>query len=211
MEHGDETEAPRQVSVAELLARHGNPAPAGTPHRRRRAREAQAGADERAELPARQAVAQEPPDVHVEGPPEAAPPEATGEPVEVAPPEEVEDPDEVAPPCAPVDFAPPAEVGTPVEVGEPEADAQLVFGRAVLLAELLAAAAVGAALWLGFRWLWVQTPVVTVILAIAVTVATVIAVRQLRQVQDRLSALLTVVVALVVTVSPAALTLAGGR
>jgi len=79
--------------------------------------------------------------------------------------------------------------------------------RQVLLAELVAAIAVGAALWLGFCWLWVRAPVVAVVSALAATGLSGIALRQVHRVRDVVSMLLAAGVGLVVTVSPAALIL----
>jgi len=115
---GNDEAAPRQVSVAELLARNGQ----STDGARRRHRRASIDDDA---PPAEPATAE----------PATAEP-VTGEPAAVAS-ERVE--------------------LEPVAPAEAEPDSQAVphtVGSAVLLAELLAAAAVGAALWLGFRWLW---------------------------------------------------------
>ncbi len=79
-----------------------------------------------------------------------------------------------------------------------------------LLVELLAAAAVGAALWLGFRWLWAHWPGVAVVLSVLLTVGVVVVARSARRAEDLWGTVLAVVVALAVTVSPALLTLAGG-
>ena len=166
-ESNDEA-APRQVSVAELLARNGQ----STDGARRRHRRASIDDD----APPAEPATAEP---------------VTGEPAAVAP-ERVE--------------------LEPVAPAEAEPDSQAVphtVGSAVLLAELLAAAAVGASLWLGFRWLWSQWPVVALALALVVTVAMVLGVRLVRRVVDLASMLLAVVVGLIVTMSPAALTLVG--
>ena len=77
----------------------------------------------------------------------------------------------------------------------------------MLLAELVAAIAVGAALWLGFRWLWVQAPFVAAVFALVLTGLSVIALRQVHRVRDMVSMLLAAGVGLVITVSPAALIL----
>ena len=169
---GHDEAAPRQVSVAELVARNGQ----STDGARRRHRRASIDDDA---PPAEPATAE----------PATAEPVA-GEPAAVAP-ERVE--------LEPVATA--------------EADSQAVphtVGSAVLLAELLAAAAVGAALWLGFRWLWSQWPVVALVLALVVTVAMVLGVRLVHRVEDLTSMLLAVVVGLIVTMSPAALTRVSG-
>ena len=77
----------------------------------------------------------------------------------------------------------------------------------MLLAELVAAIAVGAALWLGFRWLWDQAPFVAAVFALVLTGLSVIALRQVHRVRDMASMLLAAGVGLVITVSPAALIL----
>ena len=174
---GNDEAAPRQVSVAELLARNGQ----STDGARRRHRRASIDDD----APPAEPATAEPATAE----PATAEPVA-GEPAAVAP-ERVE--------LEPVATA--------------EADSQAVphtVGSAVLLAELLAAAAVGAALWLGFRWLWSQWPVVALVLALVVTVAMVLGIRLVRRVEDLTSMLLAVVVGLIVTMSPAALTLVSG-
>jgi len=166
---GNDEAAPRQVSVAELLARNGQ----STDGARRRHRRASIDDD----APPAEPATAEP---------------VTGEPAAVAS-ERVE--------------------LEPVAPAEAEPDSQAVphtVGSAVLLAELLAAAAVGAALWLGFRWLWSQWPVVSLVLALVVTVAMVLGVRLVHRVEDLTSMLLAVVVGLIVTMSPAALTLVSG-
>jgi len=166
---GNDEAAPRQVSVAELLARNGQ----STDGARRRHRRASIDDD----APPAEPATAEP---------------VTGEPAAVAS-ERVE--------------------LEPVAPAEAEPDSQAVphtVGSAVLLAELLAAAAVGAALWLGFRWLWSQWPVVALVLALVVTVAMVLGIRLVRRVEDLTSMLLAVVVGLIVTMSPAALTLVSG-
>ncbi len=169
MGEGNDEAAPRQVSVAELLARNGQ----STDGARRRHRRASIDDD----APPAEPATAEP---------------VTGEPAAVAS-ERVE--------------------LEPVAPAEAEPDSQAVphtVGSAVLLAELLAAAAVGAALWLGFRWLWSQWPVVALVLALVVTVAMVLGIRLVRRVEDLTSMLLAVVVGLIVTMSPAALTLVSG-
>ncbi len=166
---GNDEAAPRQVSVAELLARNGQ----STDGARRRHRRASIDDD----APPAEPATAEP---------------VTGEPAAVAS-ERVE--------------------LEPVAPAEAEADSQAVphtVGSAVLLAELLAVAAVGAALWLGFRWLWSQWPVVALVLALVVTVAMVLGIRLVRRVEDLTSMMLAVVVGLIVTMSPAALTLVSG-
>ncbi len=81
---------------------------------------------------------------------------------------------------------------------------------AALLVELVAAAAVGASLWLGFRWLWAQWPGAAVMLSVLLTVGVVVVARSARRAEDLSGTVLAVVVTLAVTASPALLTLAGG-
>lgn len=167
---GNDEAAPRQVSVAELLARNGQPTDGA------RGRHRRTGIDD---APPREQATTEP---------------ATTEPV-------ASEPTAVASERAELE---------PVAPAEAEPDSQAAphtVGSAVLLAELLAAAAVGAASWLGFRWLWSQWPVVALVLALVVTVAMVLGIRLARRVEDLTSMLLAVVVGLIVTMSPAALTL----
>lgn len=90
---------------------------------------------------------------------------------------------------------------------EPGTAPEHSVGVTVLLAELVAAIAVGAALWLGFRWLWVQAPVVAVVFALVVTGLSVIALRQVHRVRDMASMLLAARAGFVVTLSPAVLIL----
>lgn len=65
----------------------------------------------------------------------------------------------------------------------------------------------GAALWLGFNWLWGQLPAAALIVALVVIVGLVWVVRKIRRADDLQTTILTVLVGLVVTVSPAAMLL----
>jgi hypothetical protein len=67
----------------------------------------------------------------------------------------------------------------------------------------------GAAVWLGFNWLWVNLPAAALIAALLVVVALVWIVRKIRRAEDLQTTVLAVLVGLVVTVSPAALLLVG--
>jgi hypothetical protein len=67
----------------------------------------------------------------------------------------------------------------------------------------------GAAVWLGFNWLWVNIPAAALIAALLVVVALVWIVRKIRRAEDLQTTVLAVLVGLVVTVSPAALLLVG--
>lgn len=65
----------------------------------------------------------------------------------------------------------------------------------------------GAAVWLGFNWLWGQLPAGALVAALVVIVALVWIVRKIRRADDIQTMVLAVLVGLVVTVSPAALLL----
>jgi hypothetical protein len=67
----------------------------------------------------------------------------------------------------------------------------------------------GAAVWLGFNWLWVNLPAAALVAALLVVVALVWIVRKIRRAEDLQTTVLAVLVGLVVTVSPAALLLVG--
>ncbi|RZS44587.1 hypothetical protein EV193_101463 [Herbihabitans rhizosphaerae] len=66
---------------------------------------------------------------------------------------------------------------------------------------------VGAAVWLGFSWLWGALPAAALVVALVVTVGLVWVVRKIRRADDLQTTVLAVLVGLVVTVSPAALLL----
>jgi hypothetical protein len=67
----------------------------------------------------------------------------------------------------------------------------------------------GAAVWLGFNWLWSMQAVVALLVALAVIVGLVLIVRKIRKADDLQTTVLAVLVGLIVTVSPAALLLLG--
>jgi hypothetical protein len=67
----------------------------------------------------------------------------------------------------------------------------------------------GAALWLICEWLWQRTPVVALIVALAVITGLVWIVRRVRRAEDLQTTVVAVLVGLFVTVSPAALLLVG--
>ncbi len=69
----------------------------------------------------------------------------------------------------------------------------------------------GAAVWLGFNWLWVNLPAAALVAALVVVVALVWIVRKIRRAEDLQTTVLAVLVGLVVTVSPAALLLVGSK
>ncbi|MGZ4542474.1 MAG: hypothetical protein ACXVXI_04970 [Mycobacteriaceae bacterium] len=99
--------------------------------------------------------------------------------------------------------------GFPAPRKRPMTSAVVVRRTLAQLLPLLGSAVAGAVLWFGFRWLWAEWPVVALVLALAFTVGVVVFVRVTRRVEDLWSALLAVVVGLIVTVSPAMLTLVG--
>ncbi|MBP2322308.1 hypothetical protein JOF56_002693 [Kibdelosporangium banguiense] len=65
----------------------------------------------------------------------------------------------------------------------------------------------GAALWLGFNWLWGKLPAAALGVALVVIIGLVWVVRKIRRADDLQTTILTVLVGLVVTVSPAAMLL----
>ncbi|MDQ0377744.1 hypothetical protein [Amycolatopsis thermophila] len=73
--------------------------------------------------------------------------------------------------------------------------------------QLAAGVVGGAAVWLGFNWLWGQIPAAALIAALVVIVGLVWIVRRIRRADDIQTTVLAVLVGLVVTVSPAALLL----
>jgi tellurite resistance protein TehA-like permease len=78
-----------------------------------------------------------------------------------------------------------------------------------LAGQLAAGVVGGAAVWLGFNWLWVNIPAAALVAALLVVVALVWIVRKIRRAEDLQTTVLAVLVGLVVTVSPAALLLVG--
>ena len=79
----------------------------------------------------------------------------------------------------------------------------------MMIAQLAIGVVGGAALWLGFQWLWNALPAAALAAAVAVIVALVIVVRRIRKADDLQTMVLAVLVGLIVTVSPAALRLIG--
>jgi hypothetical protein len=80
---------------------------------------------------------------------------------------------------------------------------------AAVVAQWIAGAIGGAALWVGFRFLWRDLPVVALAAAALVTVGLVLVVRALMRNDDRRTTLFAVLVGLLLTVSPAILVLLG--
>jgi hypothetical protein len=78
---------------------------------------------------------------------------------------------------------------------------------AIMGAQLALGVIGGAAIWLGFNWLWGFMPQAALVVALAVIVGLVLIVRKIRRAEDLQTTFLAVLVGLVVTVSPAALLL----
>ena len=83
-----------------------------------------------------------------------------------------------------------------------------VVGWLGLIAMWLVGAVAGALLWVGFSYLWMHFPVVALIAAVLATAVLVLAVRAIRRRDDLQTTMLAVLVGLVVTISPAVLLLA---
>lgn len=78
---------------------------------------------------------------------------------------------------------------------------------AMMGAQLVVGVLGGAAVWLGFNWLWGKLPAAALIVAVIVIAGLVWIVRKIRRAEDLQTTVLTLLVGLVVTVSPAALLL----
>jgi hypothetical protein len=65
----------------------------------------------------------------------------------------------------------------------------------------------GAAVWLGFSWLWGLMPIAAIIAAVVVVIGLIVVVRKWRKAEDLQTTVLAILAGLVVTVSPAALLL----
>jgi hypothetical protein len=78
---------------------------------------------------------------------------------------------------------------------------------ATMAGQLALGVIAGAAVWLGFNWLWGFLPQAALVVALAVIVGLVLIVRKIRRAEDLQTTVLAVLVGLVVTVSPAALLL----
>ncbi|MGW4057395.1 hypothetical protein ACWEGE_03910 [Amycolatopsis sp. NPDC004747] len=97
----------------------------------------------------------------------------------------------------------------PEPVAEPEPAASAGKQWLALAGQLAMGVVGGAAVWLGFNWLWVNIPAAALVAALLVVVALVWIVRKIRRAEDLQTTVLAVLVGLVVTVSPAALLLVG--
>ena len=97
------------------------------------------------------------------------------------------------------------------EPAEPEVAASPGKAWLALAGQLALGVVGGAAVWLGFNWLWTAIPAAALVAALLVVVALVWIVRKIRRAEDLQTTVLAVLVGLVVTVSPAALLLVGSR
>ncbi|GLY41050.1 hypothetical protein Amsp01_070730 [Amycolatopsis sp. NBRC 101858] len=97
----------------------------------------------------------------------------------------------------------------PEPVAEPEPATSPGKAWLALAGQLAMGVVGGAAVWLGFNWLWVNIPAAALVAALLVVVALVWIVRKIRRAEDLQTTVLAVLVGLVVTVSPAALLLVG--
>ncbi|TQM82335.1 hypothetical protein FHX81_4739 [Saccharothrix saharensis] len=77
----------------------------------------------------------------------------------------------------------------------------------LMIGQLAAGVVGGAALWLGFNFLWRTAAPAALVVALAVTVGLVMMVRKIRRADDLQTTVLAVLVGLIVTVSPAAMLL----
>ncbi|MEU4740564.1 hypothetical protein AB0G02_08850 [Actinosynnema sp. NPDC023658] len=77
----------------------------------------------------------------------------------------------------------------------------------VMIGQLAVGVIGGAALWLGFNFLWRTAAPAALVVALAVTVGLVMMVRKIRRADDLQTTVLAVLVGLIVTVSPAAMLL----
>lgn len=77
----------------------------------------------------------------------------------------------------------------------------------IMIGQLALGVIGGAAVWLGFNWLWGFLPAAALVVALIVTTGLVLIVRKIRRAEDLQTTVLAVLVGLVVTVSPAALLL----
>lgn len=92
---------------------------------------------------------------------------------------------------------------------EPEAEVSPAKAWLTMVAQLALGVVGGAAVWLGFNWLWGRLPVAALVVAVVVTAGLVFIVRKIRRADDLNTTVLAVLVGLVVTVSPAMLLLIG--
>jgi hypothetical protein len=105
------------------------------------------------------------------------------------------------------DYEPDAEQAEDDYEDEPEREASPARQWLSMAAQLALGVVGGAAVWLGFNWLWGKIPAAALVVALAVIIGLVWIVRKIRRADDIQTMVLAVLVGLVVTVSPAALLL----
>ncbi|WP_345426241.1 hypothetical protein, partial [Pseudonocardia xishanensis] len=107
------------------------------------------------------------------------------------------------------DLAAPAGLGRADRVREDDEteDEGTPQGWAVVIGQWIAGALVGAGIWVGFRYLWFNLPVVALAAAVIITVGLVLGVRALLRNDDLRTTVFAVAVGLLLTVSPAILVL----
>lgn len=77
----------------------------------------------------------------------------------------------------------------------------------IMVSQIALGVVAGAAVWLGFQWLWGALPAAALVLALAVIAGLVLVVRKIRKAEDLQTTVYAVLVGLMVTVTPAALLL----
>jgi hypothetical protein len=77
----------------------------------------------------------------------------------------------------------------------------------IMISQIALGVVAGAAVWLGFQWLWGALPAAALVLALAVIAGLVLVVRKIRKAEDLQTTVYAVLVGLMVTVTPAALLL----
>ncbi len=92
-------------------------------------------------------------------------------------------------------------------LGRAAAEAPVGPGWTVVLAQWIGGALGGAALWIGFRFLWRSLPVVAFAASVLITIGLVLLVRALLRNEGRRTTVFVVLVGLLLTVSPAILVL----
>jgi hypothetical protein len=108
-------------------------------------------------------------------------------------------------PDVPAGLADDAELDEDAEPGEAGSGLR---AWVVLVGQGIAGAVSGALLWVGFRYLWLNLPVVALAAAVVATAGLVLVVRTMRGSDDLQTTMLAVLVGLIVTISPAVLLLA---
>ncbi|GAA4436850.1 hypothetical protein GCM10023148_43480 [Actinokineospora soli] len=92
---------------------------------------------------------------------------------------------------------------------EPDAEVSPTKAWLTMIGQLALGVVGGAAVWLGFNWLWGYLPMAALVAAVVVIAGLVYIVRKIRRADDLNTTILAVLVGLVVTVSPAMLLLIG--